>query len=220
MISQSVCRPRKICWHEECRCEPDPDSRSSADGGARLVLIDPEHRDWGWSVVNHGTYRERARLAAKNAAEVESGKNRGRMSDRRGPPETAANRPSDKTKQDKTKDKTDGSRPQPSPIPPSFHDEVIAAYHELCPDLPRVKVWSDKRRRSLNARIREHCARGKPADSIEYWRSLFREVAQSDFLCGRTKDPFRCSLGWILLSQDNFAKVIEGNYSNRHGNGA
>jgi hypothetical protein len=78
-------------------CIPDPYSRSDAAAGARLVLLD-EHRDWGWSVVNHGTYRERARLAAKSAREVENGSNSERLaqtaSHRRSPPLTAAERPS------------------------------------------------------------------------------------------------------------------------------
>jgi hypothetical protein len=76
-------------------CEPDAHSRSQIDEGRRLVLLDT-HRDWGWRIVNHGYYREKARLAAKNAKEVESGKNRDRMAGRipndDRPPETAGNR--------------------------------------------------------------------------------------------------------------------------------
>jgi hypothetical protein len=41
-------------------CEPDPFSRSQEANGARLKLLD-EHRQWGWLVVNHGKYREKAR---------------------------------------------------------------------------------------------------------------------------------------------------------------
>lgn len=77
-------------------CEPDPYSRSASKQGARLVLLD-EHRDWGWRIVNHGLYRERARLASKNAREIESGANAERMktaAHRRSPPKTAAQRPS------------------------------------------------------------------------------------------------------------------------------
>jgi hypothetical protein len=54
-------------------CAPDPYSRTKTEGGARLRLID-EHRDWGWIVVNHGKYREKARLMAKDAARTESGR--------------------------------------------------------------------------------------------------------------------------------------------------
>ena len=70
-------------------CEPDPESRSKEHGGARLVLLD-EHRDWGWRVVNHAAYREKARLTAKAAREVADGGNKARMQDRRSPPLTAA----------------------------------------------------------------------------------------------------------------------------------
>jgi len=71
-------------------CQPDPGSRSNVEAGARLVLLE-EHREWGWRVVNHGLYREKARLEAKNAREVSSGKNAERMGHRK-PPETAADR--------------------------------------------------------------------------------------------------------------------------------
>jgi hypothetical protein len=37
-------------------CSPDPLSRSTVEGGARLVLIDP-NRAWGWKIVNHERYR-------------------------------------------------------------------------------------------------------------------------------------------------------------------
>ena len=70
-------------------CEPDRKSRSQELEGRRLVPLDPG-RSWGWSIVNHELYREKARLMAKNAREIEDGKNAARMKDRRRPPETAA----------------------------------------------------------------------------------------------------------------------------------
>ena len=53
--------------------QPDPASRSSAEEGRRLVLIDPS-RSWGWRIVNHEKYREKARLAAKNADAIATGR--------------------------------------------------------------------------------------------------------------------------------------------------
>lgn len=70
--------------------KPDPGSRTKDHDGRRLELIDPESRDWGWRVINHAKYREKARLKAKAQREVESGENAKRMNDRRGPPTTAA----------------------------------------------------------------------------------------------------------------------------------
>jgi len=68
-------------------CEPDKYSRSQDCDGRRLELLD-DHRDWGWRVINHSKYREKARLSAKNAREVAEEKNKKRMRDRRRPPET------------------------------------------------------------------------------------------------------------------------------------
>jgi hypothetical protein len=75
-------------------CEADWGSRSPAEAGARLMLLE-EHREWGWQIVNHALYRERARLMSKSAREVASGSNRERMKDR--PPLTAADRRSPPT---------------------------------------------------------------------------------------------------------------------------
>src|SRR5437868_1167551 len=78
--------------------QPDPGSRTKDNDGRRLELIDPDARNWGWRVVNHAKYRERARLKAKAQREIESGQNAARMAtrppetagDRRAPPDTAA----------------------------------------------------------------------------------------------------------------------------------
>lgn len=94
-----------------------------------------------------------------------------------------------------------------------FHSDVVSAYHEALPDLPPVKTWSDRRRKALNARIRERIAGGKPADTLEYWRAFFESVSASDFLTGKSTG-WRADLEW-LLRPENFLKVIEGRYENR-----
>jgi hypothetical protein len=192
-------------------CETDSDSRSSEEGGARLVLVDPENRGWGWRVVNHGKYRERARLAAKNAAErrkpPESPESPVTADERREPPLGAS-----KTKQNKTKQNSKRP-PPPQLVPPSFHEQVVNAYHDLLPNLPRIKQWTKTRRLALDARIDERCRDGRPADAIAYWREFFIKVAASDFLYGRS-GKFAANLEW-LLRPENFLKTIEGNYDNR-----
>jgi hypothetical protein len=64
-------------------CEPDPRSRTGDEQGRRLIPID-QSRPWGWQAVNHGKYREKARLSAKAAREVSAGQNAERMKGRRG----------------------------------------------------------------------------------------------------------------------------------------
>jgi hypothetical protein len=96
----------------------------------------------------------------------------------------------------------------------ALEKQILGAYHELLPNLPAVKIWSPENRRQLNDRIRETLKRGQNADSVDYWRRFFAKVAASDFLSGRTKDPWRCpGLKWFI-KPTNFAKVIEGNYDN------
>jgi uncharacterized protein YdaU (DUF1376 family) len=94
-----------------------------------------------------------------------------------------------------------------------LHTAIVALYHELLPAMPKVKVWTDRRRKSLDARIRERVSEGKPADQPQYWRGFFEQVAASEFLTGRT-GTWQADLEW-LIRPENFAKVIEGRYANR-----
>jgi hypothetical protein len=95
---------------------------------------------------------------------------------------------------------------------PAFHQEVINAYHEKCPDFPKVKMWTPDRHRLLTACIAERLEAGKPADTIGYWFEYFERAAASGWLCGRGRDnDWLPGIDW-LLKEKNFAKVIEGNY--------
>lgn len=208
-------------------CEPDPNSRSTAEGGARLTLLDP-NRSWGWWVVNHGKYREKARLQAKDASRTASGEDADRKRHQRETSPDVPRRPPESHMSprlplsDSDSDSKKQIRPQESKSELSaepFHRELLDCYHEVLPYLPRVKVWTKKRAGALAARIRERCRDGKPADSIGYWRKFFEQVAASDFLSGRAGD-WRADLEWLITS-GNFTKVIEGKYENRNrSNGA
>jgi hypothetical protein len=104
-------------------CEPDLYSRSRDESGARLVLLDPAARNWGWRIVNHGKYREKARKAAYDADRTASGrdaerKRAGRASGRDVPqgPDVSRELPlsdsdSDQTKQDKNTEARTSARP-------------------------------------------------------------------------------------------------------------
>jgi len=104
--------------------------------------------------------------------------------------------------------------------PPELHRQIVEAFHRICPHLPRLKGWPPHRRSALTARIKERCDDGKPADTVAYWESFFESVTASDFLSGRTANPFNATIDW-LLGPKNFMKVIENNYTNRKSaNGA
>jgi hypothetical protein len=203
-------------------CEADPYSRTDIENGSRLVLID-QHRDWGWRIVNHGKYREKARKAAYDIERTASGadaeRKRTSRENQRSPDASRAvplsDSDSDSDSNSKNKKAVSPSKSKPA----AFHAEVVAAYHRLCPALPQVKGWPQHRKAALEARIRERCTDGKPADTVAYWEEFFASVAASDFLCGRTKDPFSGTCIDWLLGPKNFLKVIEKNYSNRGATG-
>jgi hypothetical protein len=69
-------------------CKPDEMSRTRDHDGRRLELIDPD-RPWGWKVLNHGKYREKARKAAYDADRTASGADAARKQAARQPVPTS-----------------------------------------------------------------------------------------------------------------------------------
>lgn len=105
-----------------------------------------------------------------------------------------------------------GGRPKKAEAdkpPPCPHAEIIAAYHEILPELPPVNDWPDASATNLKNQWRK----SKDRQSVEWWRELFGYVRKSAFLMG-SKTDFQASLGWIVKPA-NFAKVVNGNYDNR-----
>lgn len=88
------------------------------------------------------------------------------------------------------------------------HEDIVNLYHEILPELSKVKVWTDKRQGYL----RTVWNGDKKRQSLEYWQGLFGYVKQSDFLMGRSNE-FKADLEWIVKPA-NFIKIIEGKYEN------
>ena len=97
------------------------------------------------------------------------------------------------------------------------HENIIAAYHEILPQCPKVKRWGEASRKTLRTRWRED----KDRQSIEWWREFFTGVAASNFLTGKVNggngSSFIASLNW-LLRPTSMEKVLNGNYSNSGDN--
>jgi uncharacterized protein YdaU (DUF1376 family) len=89
------------------------------------------------------------------------------------------------------------------------HQKILDAYHEILPELPQVKILTEKRKTLLKARWREDEKR----QDIEFWNRFFGYVRTSDFLMGKS-GGFQANFEW-LINSTNFVKVIEGNYENR-----
>lgn len=129
-------------------CEPDPYSRSQEAGGARLTLLDA-HREWGWQVVNHSKYRERARKASFDAARVEDGRNAERMAARRDPtrPDATREHPPSDSNTDSNTNKEKNPSAAARPAEPEYA-EFRATYPERNGNQP----WN-RARRAITARL-------------------------------------------------------------------
>lgn len=131
----------------EALCKPDPRSRSKAEDGRRLVLIDPA-RDWGWRVVNVTLYRAKAAglnqvADGRNAEKVRRYKERHRAtpedtSGHRGTPQTPETPHSDSdsyTDKEKNKSKSQRSR---KALPTPLRGSRLPADFTLTPDRRQV----------------------------------------------------------------------------------
>lgn len=95
------------------------------------------------------------------------------------------------------------------------HAEIVAAYHELLPELARVRDWTPDRQAFLRSRWKE----SKERQTVEWWRGYFGYVRTCPFLMGQgpsspDRDPFYADLEWLVRPK-NFRKVIEGKYQRR-----
>lgn len=99
----------------------------------------------------------------------------------------------------------------PTPCP---HQEILKLYHEILPNLPKVKVWN-KSRTSL---LRQRWTEDKRRQSLSWWKGYFTTVSKSDFLTGKVDSKggniFVADMEW-LIRPNNLPKVIEGRYTNR-----
>lgn len=161
-------------------CEPDMYSRSDAQEGRRLVLIDPERRNWGWRVVNSGLYRERARMQSKDALRTESGDDAERKRKNRLSPEVPRSPPdsdespevplSDAEAEACKKPRKRGCRvPEPFPITAEMREWAQAK----CPNIGNVDSATEEFVDYWRG------VSGKPGVKLDWdgtWRNRLREL--------------------------------------------
>ena len=86
------------------------------------------------------------------------------------------------------------------------YQKIIDMYHEECPSLPAVRVLTDERKKKIKARLSKH--------SEDEIRLAFQKAEASDFFTGR-KGDWNGSFDWIMKSETNIVKILEGNYDNK-----
>lgn len=83
---------------------------------------------------------------------------------------------------------------------------LSSLWNEICKSLPQVRESSKKRHLKESVRITER--------PIEEWKRVFEKIEASDFCKGTGSTTWRATYDWIINSQDNAIKVLEGKYDN------
>ena len=88
---------------------------------------------------------------------------------------------------------------------PSLCQQIVDAYHELCPNLPRVRAQTPARQKAARQLVKSM--------GLDKVKEMLKLAGQSDFLAGKNDRGWRADLTW-LLNPTNAVKVLEGRYSN------
>lgn len=196
---------------------PDPESRSSAEDGRRIVRIDPD-RSWGWKVVNHAFYRnlasrddkkdaDRRRMAAKR--EEKDKQNQQCRDESQGVADGRGESPEVAEVAHANTDTVLGTNVplSESKIPPCPHLQIIRLYHAELPELPSILESSWSRSKEADA-LRARWNEDSRHQDVEFWRDLFGVVRSNPHWMGNNDRGWRASLRW-LVKKENFIKVCE-----------
>ena len=84
--------------------------------------------------------------------------------------------------------------------------EAFHSYNQAAEEigLPVARSLPPGRRKSLNARFREH--------GVGSWAIVLANIRASDFLQGKNDRRWRPNLDWII-KPENYTKILEGNYA-------
>lgn len=87
------------------------------------------------------------------------------------------------------------------------YQRIANMYNEICISFPTIRALSESRKKAIKARLHS-------GYTYEDFETLFKMAESSDFLKGKNKKDWSASFDW-LIKDANFAKVLEGNYSNK-----
>lgn len=86
------------------------------------------------------------------------------------------------------------------------YTKIKEIFNSVCIKLPKVKSISDKRKKIINARIKEY--------NLETIGNVLTKVSQSDFLNGKNDNGWTANFDWVF-NPNNFLKILEDNYKNK-----
>lgn len=89
--------------------------------------------------------------------------------------------------------------------------QIIDLFNSICVSFPSVRSLSDARRKAIKARLNTY--------SLEQFKAMFEIAEASSFLKGQNGRNWQANFDW-LIKDGNFAKVLDGNYSDKKTHGA
>lgn len=96
-------------------------------------------------------------------------------------------------------------RKENTPSPPS-PKQIIDLFNSICVSFPSVRSLSEARKKAIKARLNTY--------TLEQFKAMFEMAEASPFLKGQGDRNWRANFDW-LIKDSNFAKVLDGNYSDK-----
>ena len=87
---------------------------------------------------------------------------------------------------------------------------IADMYNDICISFPRLTVLSEKRKQAIKARLKVY--------TVEQFKAMFEMAEKSTFLKGGNAKNWIANFDW-LVKDSNFAKVLDGNYTDKPGAG-
>ena len=89
--------------------------------------------------------------------------------------------------------------------------DIVDLYNATCVSFPKVTALSADRQKHIAARLKQY--------GVEKIKVVFQKAEASSFLKGENNHKWKANFDW-LINETNFAKVLDGNYDDKRGNGA
>lgn len=91
------------------------------------------------------------------------------------------------------------------------YEQIKELYNSICVSLPKIMNIEGARRKAVGARWKTY-------KTLETFEELFRKTEASDFMKGNNERNWTADFDWIMRPT-NMAKVMEGKYDNKGGQG-
>lgn len=86
------------------------------------------------------------------------------------------------------------------------YEQIKDLFNDTCVSFPKIKTLSEARKKAIKARLKKY--------TVNDFKEMFKIAEQSDFLKGANKRNWFATFDW-LIADSNFAKVLDGNYTNK-----